>query len=173
VSKQVEAVHALRAMTAQDLDEHLREQRRRLFEVRFQQAAGQVENHRQIRALRREIARTMTLQIEMARGHRLASEAAAEVEPAPLAEVPARRRSRRSVESAAEPPAAGGSAAPDLPEAEAGLPAPSPPEAGGTGPAQADAEAGPDADGGAGGAAPAAGEAEDGAEPSIPEESQP
>jgi large subunit ribosomal protein L29 len=57
----------LRAMTEDQLLEHLRQQRRKLFEVRFQQATGQVENHRQIRTLRREIARTMTVQIELER----------------------------------------------------------------------------------------------------------
>ena len=44
--------------------QHLGQQRRRLFEVRFQQATGQVENHRQVRELRREIARTMSVQLE-------------------------------------------------------------------------------------------------------------
>jgi large subunit ribosomal protein L29 len=68
MSKRVEALHELRNMTAEDLLDHLRQQRRRLFEVRFQQAAGQVENHRQIRDIRREIARTMTVQEEIARG---------------------------------------------------------------------------------------------------------
>jgi large subunit ribosomal protein L29 len=74
VSKQAEAVNFLRTMTTEDLDEHLRQQRRRLFEVRFQQAAGQVENHRQVRELRREIARTMTIQLELARGHHIVSD---------------------------------------------------------------------------------------------------
>ena len=64
MSRQVEAVKALRDMSADELAEHLRQTRRKLFEVRFQQATGQVENHRQVRELRREIARTMTLQIE-------------------------------------------------------------------------------------------------------------
>jgi len=81
VSKQVEAVNLLRTMTTADLDEHLRQQRRRLFEVRFQQAAGQVENHRQVRELRREIARTMTIQLELARGHHLVSDLEVEEEP--------------------------------------------------------------------------------------------
>jgi large subunit ribosomal protein L29 len=81
VSKQVEAVNDLRTMTTADLDEHLRQQRRRLFEVRFQQAAGQVENHRQVRELRREIARTMTIQLELARGHHLVSDLEVEEEP--------------------------------------------------------------------------------------------
>jgi large subunit ribosomal protein L29 len=81
VSKQVEAVNSLRTMTTADLDEHLRQQRRRLFEVRFQQAAGQVENHRQVRELRREIARTMTIQLELAHGHHLVSDLEVEEEP--------------------------------------------------------------------------------------------
>jgi large subunit ribosomal protein L29 len=65
VSKMTPHLDELRAMTEEQLLDHLRQQRRKLFEVRFQQATGQVENHRQIRALRREIARTMTVQIEL------------------------------------------------------------------------------------------------------------
>jgi large subunit ribosomal protein L29 len=101
---QIEAVNALRSMSAEELEDHLHEQRRRLFEVRFQQAAGQVDNHRQIRALRREIARTMTIQVEVAHGHRLASEAALESGAAvPEAEDEPRRRRlfRRGGEPAA------------------------------------------------------------------------
>jgi large subunit ribosomal protein L29 len=67
VSKQLERVKVLREMSPDDLAEHMRQQRRKLFEVRFQQATGQVENHRQVRELRREIARTMTVQIEARR----------------------------------------------------------------------------------------------------------
>jgi large subunit ribosomal protein L29 len=103
VSKNVEAVNALRSMNADELDGYLRQQRRRLFEVRFQQAAGQVENHRQLREIRREIARTMTLQIELAHGHHLVSDLDLEVgeEPAEPVEVvepvvkPRRRRAGR------------------------------------------------------------------------------
>jgi large subunit ribosomal protein L29 len=80
VSKQAEAVNVLRTMTTEDLDDHLRQQRRRLFEVRFQQAAGQVENHRQVREIRREIARTMTIQLELARGHHIVSDLEVEEE---------------------------------------------------------------------------------------------
>ena len=65
MSKLTPHLEELRAMTEDQLLEHLAQQRRKLFEVRFQQATGQVENHRQIRALRREIARTMTVQIEL------------------------------------------------------------------------------------------------------------
>ena len=67
MSKQLERVKVLREMSAEDLAEHLKQQRRKLFEVRFQQATGQVENHRQVRELRRELARAMTVQIEARR----------------------------------------------------------------------------------------------------------
>jgi large subunit ribosomal protein L29 len=102
VSKQIEAVNALRAMNAEELDEHLHEQRRKLFEVRFQQAAGQVDNHRQIRELRMEIARTMTIQVEVAHGHRLASEAALESGVSEPEDQPRRRRLFRRGARAAE-----------------------------------------------------------------------
>lgn len=61
---QAQRITALREMSAEQLDEHMRAQRRKLFEVRFQQATGQVENHRQVRELRREIARVLTVQSE-------------------------------------------------------------------------------------------------------------
>jgi large subunit ribosomal protein L29 len=67
MSKHAERITALRELSPEDLVEHMRQQRRKLFEVRFQQATGQVENHRQIRELRREIARAMTVQIESQR----------------------------------------------------------------------------------------------------------
>jgi large subunit ribosomal protein L29 len=67
MSKQQERVKVLRGMSEDELLEHLRLQRRKLFEVRFQQATGQVENHRQVRELRRELARAMTVQIEAQR----------------------------------------------------------------------------------------------------------
>lgn len=64
MSKQTQKMNALRQLSPEQLDDHMRAQRRKLFEVRFQQATGQVENHRQVRELRREIARTLTVQIE-------------------------------------------------------------------------------------------------------------
>jgi large subunit ribosomal protein L29 len=65
MNKRNEAIKLLRDMSDTELDDHLRQQRRKLFEMRFQQATGQVENHREIRVIRREIARTMTVQIEV------------------------------------------------------------------------------------------------------------
>ena len=67
MTKRKDANTALREMNGQQLNEHLLAQRRKLFEVRMQQATGQVENFRQIRDLRREIARTMTVQVQMQR----------------------------------------------------------------------------------------------------------
>jgi large subunit ribosomal protein L29 len=70
MTKQNEARNELRRMTVAELDDYLLKQRRRLFEVRFQQATGQVENHRQVREIRHEIARAMTVKIEIERGLR-------------------------------------------------------------------------------------------------------
>ena len=67
MSKRAEAIKALRDMTDDELHEHVRQQRRRLFELRFQMATGQVENHRQVRDVRREIARALATQTELAR----------------------------------------------------------------------------------------------------------
>ncbi|MBJ7594896.1 MAG: 50S ribosomal protein L29, partial [Candidatus Dormibacteraeota bacterium] len=64
------ALDNLRALSGDELAAHLREQRGQLFQVRLQQTIGQVENHRQIRAIRKELARTMTVQVEI----RLAAE---------------------------------------------------------------------------------------------------
>ena len=67
MSKRQEAIKALRDMTDDELQVHVQQQRRRLFELRFQMATGQVENHRQVREARREIARTLATQTELAR----------------------------------------------------------------------------------------------------------
>ncbi len=83
MTKQNEALVELRRMTVAELDDHLSKQRRRLFEVRFQQATGQVENHRQVREIRHEIARTMTVKIEIERGLRPELLLAAAAAPAP------------------------------------------------------------------------------------------
>jgi large subunit ribosomal protein L29 len=102
MTKQTDALNELRRMTVAELDDHLLKQRRRLFEVRFQQATGQVENHRQVREIRHEIARAMTVRIEIERGlrpelveaatapaTRLARVARPKQKPAPRLQVPA------------------------------------------------------------------------------------
>jgi large subunit ribosomal protein L29 len=101
------ALDNLRALTSDELAAHLREQRGQLFQVRLQQTIGQVENHRQIRAIRKEIAQTMTVQVEL----RLAAERG-EAPPAPSVVAtpsPGRRRAAATsaaTEVAAEEPAA-------------------------------------------------------------------
>jgi large subunit ribosomal protein L29 len=97
------ALDNLRALSGEELAAHLREQRGQLFQVRLQQTIGQVENHRQIRAIRKEIARTMTVQVE----GRLAAERG---EPAPAprptaAEPVAGRRKRAATATAVVAPA--------------------------------------------------------------------
>ena len=57
----------LRGLDDDELHAHLMAQRRKLFEIRLQQATGQVENTAQIRQIRREIARVMTVQMEALR----------------------------------------------------------------------------------------------------------
>jgi large subunit ribosomal protein L29 len=67
MSKHDEALDKLRDLSDEDLHTHLMQQRRKLFEIRLQQATGQVENTSQIRQIRREIARAMTVQMEAQR----------------------------------------------------------------------------------------------------------
>jgi large subunit ribosomal protein L29 len=83
MTKQADSLIELRQMTVAELDDHLRKQRRRLFEVRFQQATGQVENHRQVREIRHEIARALTVKIETERGLRPEPAPAPAAAPAP------------------------------------------------------------------------------------------
>jgi len=101
MSKRAEAIKVLRDMNETELGEHLRQERRRLFELRFQQATGQVENHRQIREVRREIARIMTVQIEIEKG---IVQLAPQPRPVPVAAAPAPSRRRRpKAEAVVEP----------------------------------------------------------------------
>ncbi|MEO8898827.1 MAG: 50S ribosomal protein L29 [Candidatus Dormibacter sp.] len=112
------ALDNLRALTVDELADHLREQRGRLFQVRLQQTIGQVENHRQIRVIRREIARTMTVQVE----YRLAAERG-EPMPAPAAKPARRGRRVAAVEPAPTPARGRRSRAAAKPVAEEPIPA--------------------------------------------------
>ncbi len=90
MTKQTESLIELRRLTMPELDDYLSKQRRRLFEVRFQQATGQVENHRQVREIRHEIARAMTVKIEIERGLRPELVLAASTPAATPAKAPAK-----------------------------------------------------------------------------------
>jgi large subunit ribosomal protein L29 len=92
------ALDNLRALSADELASHLREQRGQLFQVRLQQTIGQVENHRQIRAIRKEIAQAMTVQVEL----RLAAERGEVIPARPAAPAATSRRARRAEAAAKE-----------------------------------------------------------------------
>ncbi len=54
----------LRTSTEEELDGKLAEAKIELFNLRFQAAAGQLENHGRLRAVRKEIARIYTVKRE-------------------------------------------------------------------------------------------------------------
>ena len=59
--KRAEYLNDLRVLDGQELDERLKAVRGELFNLRFQAATGQLENHRQIRHVRRQIAQVLTV----------------------------------------------------------------------------------------------------------------
>jgi large subunit ribosomal protein L29 len=59
--KTAEYLAELRSMDLPELDARLKEVRTELFNLRFQAATGQLENHRQIRNVRRQIAQVLTV----------------------------------------------------------------------------------------------------------------
>jgi large subunit ribosomal protein L29 len=116
VTARAVALDTLRALTSEELALHLREQRGQLFQVRLQQTIGQVENHRQIRAIRKELARTMTVQSEI----RLAAERGRPAPaPRPNAAAAAVRPSRRARAKVDDTTAAASAVSPDAPVEEA------------------------------------------------------
>ena len=59
--KAAEHLSELRTLEVEDLNHKLKDARTELFNLRFQAATGQLENHRQIRAVRRKIAQVLTV----------------------------------------------------------------------------------------------------------------
>jgi large subunit ribosomal protein L29 len=55
----------LRASTEEELGSKLAEAKEELFNLRFQGATGQLENHGRLRAVRKEIARIYTVMREL------------------------------------------------------------------------------------------------------------
>ena len=51
----------LRELSADELASRLRESKEELFNLRFQSATGQLENHGRLKAVRRDIARIYTV----------------------------------------------------------------------------------------------------------------
>jgi large subunit ribosomal protein L29 len=56
--------HELRELTDEALQDKLREAKEELFNLRFQQATGQLENHGRMKAVKSDIARIYTIQRE-------------------------------------------------------------------------------------------------------------
>jgi len=59
---------AVRALSIDELKQKEQELRKELFNLRFRLATGEVENPMRIRALRKDIARVLTVMTEMQRG---------------------------------------------------------------------------------------------------------
>ena len=59
--KQTQHLQELRQLELPELDARLKEVRTELFNLRFQAATGQLDNHRQIRSVRRQIAAVLTV----------------------------------------------------------------------------------------------------------------
>jgi len=57
-------VEKVRDLTPDQLDDELIRLKREQFNLRFQTASGQLENTARVRAVRRDIARVMTIQRE-------------------------------------------------------------------------------------------------------------
>jgi len=87
----------LRARTSKELQDELRAKRQELFNLRFQMATGKLDNHREVRNVRRDLARILGLMHEQRlRGQETAvSEPPAEPEPPPAAPPPRRRRKEK------------------------------------------------------------------------------
>jgi large subunit ribosomal protein L29 len=58
------ATHELRELSDSALVDRLREAKEELFNLRFQQATGQLENHGRMKAVKADIARIYTIQRE-------------------------------------------------------------------------------------------------------------
>jgi large subunit ribosomal protein L29 len=56
--------HELRELSDEALGDRLREAKEELFNLRFQQATGQLENHGRMKAVKSDIARIYTIQRE-------------------------------------------------------------------------------------------------------------
>jgi large subunit ribosomal protein L29 len=54
-------VDELRTLDAEELEGKLKDARRELYELRFKLAVGQLDNHRQIRQVRKDIAQILTI----------------------------------------------------------------------------------------------------------------
>jgi large subunit ribosomal protein L29 len=87
-------VDELRELGSDELNERLTEVKEEFFNLRFQNATGQLENFAQIKQVKRDIARINTLVQERALG--------IEIEPKPKKEAKAKPKTQRSRKAKAE-----------------------------------------------------------------------
>ena len=88
----------LAVLDQHELSDRLKTSRRELYELRFQVAVGQLENNRQIRKVKKDIARILTV----IRSRELTAGAVAPEPQAPSAAVPAASSSPAGEESPEE-----------------------------------------------------------------------
>ena len=90
---------ALRAQDSDELGTRLKAARRELYELRFKGAVGQLEDHRQIRKVRKDIAKILTVihERELFDVEPVAVEAASS--PTSVGEVPAKQAEGPSLEA--------------------------------------------------------------------------
>jgi large subunit ribosomal protein L29 len=101
--KAAQHLSELRTLEGADLNDRLKEARSELFNLRFQAATGQLENHRQIRAVRRRIAQVLTVVQGRALGFEdVVVQASGPATPA----TPRARRGRKTEETPADEPVA-------------------------------------------------------------------
>ena len=84
----------LRGLSVPDLQKKLKDSRQELFNLRFQMATGQLQNHRQIRHVRRNLAQILT-ELFLKEADRDSSQTAV-TEDEPKLSQTTRQRSQRS-----------------------------------------------------------------------------
>jgi large subunit ribosomal protein L29 len=94
----------LRMKTEDQLKTDLAGLKKEAFNLRFQQANGQLENTARVRAVRRDIARIMTFLGQKAAAAAPAEKPAAEAKPAPKAKAKAKKAARPKAAAKARKP---------------------------------------------------------------------
>ena len=94
----------LRMKTEDQLKGDLANLKKEAFNLRFQQANGQLENTARVRSVRRDIARIMTFLGQKAAASAPAEKPAAAAKPAPKAKAKAKKAAKPKAEAKAKKP---------------------------------------------------------------------
>jgi large subunit ribosomal protein L29 len=94
----------LRMKTEDQLKGDLANLKKEAFNLRFQQANGQLENTARVRSVRRDIARIMTFLGQKAAAAAPAEKPAAEAKPAPKAKAKVKKAAKPKAEAKAKKP---------------------------------------------------------------------